>query len=107
MSLLEDSWLPSVELPVTPILGAIEFAECLDRCNGVSSLTCGAQCARSLDVHKRGLPVYVPFEARQLSRQFMGHSEYVDSNDKSPWTISQFIPNPRAPTILEFAERNP
>jgi hypothetical protein len=107
MSVIAGAWLKEEDsLSIAPVIGAIEFATCIARCNtGVSAANCGLQCARSLDVHKRGLPIYIPFDAKQLPDQYVGLSLHVDECNFSQ--SSSFMPNPAAPTLLAFAERNP
>lgn len=106
MTAIAGAWLPAQELP-TPTLGALNFNGCLEMCESslLSPLECGVQCARSLDVNKRGTPVYVPFSAHQQPPQYVGWS--VRSNECTTTEQTQFCPNPNSPTIIAFAERNP
>jgi len=108
MSAIAGAWLPALEAEtlLAPVLGAVDFGECLGMCGpSLSSVECGVQCARSLDVHKRGTPIYVPFNAQQQAPQYVGWS--VQAKECSSTEQSRFCPNPYAPTIMAFAQRNP
>jgi hypothetical protein len=108
MTAIAGAWLnltPHNDLLQSPIQGAVDFAECLEACTGVPGVECGVQCARSLDVHSRGLPVYVPFRAPNLPQQFVGFSLYQEECSQS--SFGGFIPNPASPTIMDFSARNP
>jgi hypothetical protein len=108
MTAIAGAWLPALEskpLPA-PVMGAVDFGECLGMCRpSMSAVECGVQCARSLDVHRRGMPIYVPFRAQQLPPQFVGWS--TQAKECSSTEQSRFCPDPAAPTIMAFAERNP
>lgn len=108
MTAIAGAWLPTLELDPLPgpTLGALNFSDCLGMCEtSLSRLECGVQCARSLDVHRRGMPIYVPFNAQQHPPQYVGWS--VRAHECASTEQSQFCPNPNAPTIIAFAERNP
>ena len=106
MTAIAGAWLPGQEVLPSPIAGAVDFGECLGMCaSTMSSVECGVQCARSLDVHKRGMPIYVPFSAQQLPPQYVGWT--VRAKECASTEQSRFCPNPEAPTIMAFAERNP
>lgn len=109
MSLLAGAWSPILDTKDTlpaPIFGAANFGECVGMCaSTLSSVDCGVQCARSLDVNKRGTPIYVPFSAQRLPPQYVGWS--VQAKECSSTFQNHFTPNPEAPTIMAFAERNP
>lgn len=108
MTTIAGAWLQDMKgepLP-SPIIGAAEFGSCLERCPPtMSSVECGVECSRSLDVHSRGLPILVPFKAQQQKPQFVGWS--MRAHECASSQQSQFNPNPMAPTIIAFAERNP
>lgn len=116
MSLIAGSWAQSAPflepplgtLPVPIHRSTLELGECLGMCESTSptDVTCGVQCLRSVDVSKRGLPVYVPFGAQQLPPQYTGWN--VTAHECSSASQSgSFVPNPNSPTIMEMAEQNP
>jgi len=106
MTAIAGAWLPAGTEVQPTMPGALDFGECLGMCtSALTSVECGVQCARSLDVHKRGMPIYVPFSAQRLPPQYVGWT--VRANECSSAEQSYFFPNPEAPTIMAFAERNP
>lgn len=91
-------------------IGIAELSSCLGLCTATSSsrlspLECGLQCSRSLDVHARGLPIYVPFSSRREPAQYVGSA--ITCPTCSAPEVSAFYPDPAAPTLFEFSERNP
>ncbi len=105
MTTLAGAWLPQASFDGS-WEGALDLVGCLERCPAPASLECGVQCSRSLDVHRRGMPVYVPFAAPQLPGQYLGGVLHEQECSSSA-VPTCFLPNPAAPTIMGFAERNP